>query len=213
VLANREESSAKGRGGCQEALRHFDRIAAGDLSQRIEICSRDEMGALLRGLSQMRDGLANALNAVRRASDTIATAAQQIASGNRDLSSRMEQQAASLQETAASMEELTGAVGQNAENASQALTLATSATETAHHGSSAVDEMVATTAEIDQSSARIGDIIAIIEGTRFRPISLPSMRLSKPRVRVSRDADSRSWPPKCARLRNVPRRRPRRSRN
>ncbi len=57
---------------------------------------------------------------------------------------------------------------QNVENASQALTLATSATETAHHGSSAVEGVVATMAEIDQSSARIGDIIAIIEGFAFQ---------------------------------------------
>ncbi|ALP68292.1 methyl-accepting chemotaxis protein [Paraburkholderia caribensis] len=155
-------------GPLDEALKHFGRIAAGDLSQRIEIRSSDEMGALLQGLSQMRDGLANTVNAVRRVSDTIATAAQQIASGNLDLSSRTEQQAASLQETAASMEELTGTVRQNAENASQALMLATSATETAHHGSTAVEGVVATMAEIDQSSARIGDIIAIIEGIAFQ---------------------------------------------
>jgi methyl-accepting chemotaxis protein-1 (serine sensor receptor) len=66
------------------------------------------------------------------------------------------------------MEELTGTVRQNAENASQALMLATSATETAHHGSTAVEGVVATMAEIDQSSARIGDIIAIIEGIAFQ---------------------------------------------
>jgi methyl-accepting chemotaxis protein-1 (serine sensor receptor) len=70
--------------------------------------------------------------------------------------------------TVASMEELTGTVRQNAENASQALPLATSATETARHGSSAVEGAVATMAKIDQSSARIGDIIAIIEGIAFQ---------------------------------------------
>jgi methyl-accepting chemotaxis protein-1 (serine sensor receptor) len=40
-----------------EALGHFNRIATGDLSQRIEARSHDEMGMLLHGLSQMRDGL------------------------------------------------------------------------------------------------------------------------------------------------------------
>jgi len=155
-------------GPLDEALGHFDRIAAGDLSQRIEVRSHDEMGALLRGLSQMRDGLANTVTAVRHASEAIATAAQQIASGNLDLSARTEQQAASLQETAASMEELTGTVRHNAENARHALTLATSATETAQRGSSAVDGVVATMAGIDESSARIGDIIAIIEGIAFQ---------------------------------------------
>ncbi|NKJ49285.1 hypothetical protein CIC12_21640 [Burkholderia sp. SG-MS1] len=155
-------------GPLDEALGHFDRIAAGDLSRRIEVRSHDEMGALLLGLSQMRDGLATTVTAVRRASDAIATAAQQIASGNLDLSSRTEQQAASLQETAASMEELTGTVRHNAQNSSHALSLATSATDTARRGSSAVDGVVATMAEIDESSVRIGDIIAIIEGIAFQ---------------------------------------------
>lgn len=70
--------------------------------------------------------------------------------------------------TAASMEELTGMVRQNAENSSQALTLATSATEAAHQGSSAVEGVIATMAEINQSSARIGDIFAIVEGIAFQ---------------------------------------------
>ncbi|WP_144146911.1 methyl-accepting chemotaxis protein [Paraburkholderia sp. BCC1884] len=150
------------------ALGHFERIAAGDLSHPIDVWSHDEMGALLSGLAQMRDGLANTVTTVRRASDTIATTAQQIAAGNLDLSSRTEQQAASLQETAASMEELTSTVKHNADNARQALTLAAGATETAHLGSSAVDGVVRTMAEIDQSSVRIGNIIAIIEGIAFQ---------------------------------------------
>ncbi|HZZ11790.1 MAG TPA: methyl-accepting chemotaxis protein [Paraburkholderia sp.] len=151
-----------------EALEHFNRIATGDLSQRIEARSHDEMGMLLHGLSQMRDGLISTVTTVRHASEAIATAAQQIAAGNLHLSARTEQQAASLQETAASMEELTGTVRQNAENARQALALATNAADVADHGNAVVGEVVTTMKEIDQSSGRIGDIIAIIDAIAFQ---------------------------------------------
>jgi len=151
-----------------EALEHFHRIATGDLSQRIESRSHDEMGMLLHGLSQMRDGLVSTVTTVRHASEAIATAAQQITSGNLHLSARTEQQAASLQETAASMEELTGTVRHNAENARQAQALAANAANMADHGNSVVGDVVTTMKEIDQSSGRIGDIIAIIDAIAFQ---------------------------------------------
>jgi methyl-accepting chemotaxis protein-1 (serine sensor receptor) len=125
------------------------------------------MGMLLHGLSQMRDGLVSTVTTVRHASEAIATA-QQITSGNLHLSARTEQQAASLQETAASMEELTGTVRHTAENARQAQALAANAANMADHGNSVVGEVVTTMKEIDQSSGRIGDIIAIIDAIAFQ---------------------------------------------
>ncbi|WP_312184430.1 methyl-accepting chemotaxis protein, partial [Massilia timonae] len=95
-------------------------VAAGDLTARIDVASRDEVGQLLAALKTMNESLRETVTAVRAGTETIVTASQQIASGNLDLSSRTEQQASSLEETASSMEELTGTVRQNADNARQA---------------------------------------------------------------------------------------------
>jgi methyl-accepting chemotaxis protein-1 (serine sensor receptor) len=151
-----------------DALGHFDAIAAGDLRRPIVAQSRDEMGQLIEGIAKMQRSLITTVQSVRTGSDSIATATREIAAGNIDLSSRTEEQASALQQTAASMEELTGTVKQNAENARQASALAANASEIANKGSSVVGQVVGTMGEINQSSAKIADIITIIEGIAFQ---------------------------------------------
>ena len=143
-------------------------IAAGDLTASIEVGARDETGELLQALQHMNEALGRIVGDVRSSSESISTASHQIAAGNHDLSSRTEQQAASLQETAASMEELTGTVKQNAENAAQANRLAQSASDVAARGGSVVGQVVATMASIDESSRKVTDIIAVIDGIAFQ---------------------------------------------
>jgi methyl-accepting chemotaxis protein I, serine sensor receptor len=151
-----------------EALGHFDAIAAGDLRRPVVVTSRDEMGRLLEGIAKMQRSLTDTVRTVRSGSESIATATRQIAAGNIDLSSRTEEQASALQETASSMEELTGTVKQNADNARQASSLAANASEIANKGSAVVSQVVGTMGDINQSSAKIADIISIIEGIAFQ---------------------------------------------
>ncbi|CAB3770405.1 methyl-accepting chemotaxis protein [Paraburkholderia humisilvae] len=151
-----------------EALDHFDAIAAGDLRRPVVAYSRDEMGQIIEGIAKMQRSLVATVQSVRSGSDSIATATREIAAGNIDLSSRTEEQASALQETAASMEELTGTVKQNAENARQASALASNASAIANKGSAVVGQVVGTMGEINQSSAKIADIITIIEGIAFQ---------------------------------------------
>ncbi len=151
-----------------EALGHFDAIAAGDLRRPVVVTSRDEMGRLLEGIAKMQRSLTETVRTVRSGSESIATATREIAAGNIDLSSRTEEQASALQETASSMEELTGTVKQNADNARQASSLAANASEIANRGSTVVGQVVGTMGDINQSSAKIADIISIIEGIAFQ---------------------------------------------
>ena len=144
------------------------RIAQGDLSTALTVTRVDEFGELMVSILAMSRSLEGIVQRIRAAAGSIGTASSQIASGNLDLSQRTEQQAASLEETAASMEELTGTVRQNTDNARHAGTLASSAVGTAERGNAVVSRVVATMAEISQSSTKIGDIIAIIEGIAFQ---------------------------------------------
>jgi methyl-accepting chemotaxis protein len=143
-------------------------VAAGDLSQSVEVSGRDETRDLLDALSQMNGQLGGVVSRVRANSSSIALACAQIASGNQDLSSRTESQAASLEETAASLEEITGTVRQNADNAQQANALAGEAAEVARRGDAAVRRVSATMDSISQSSAKIAEITAIIESIAFQ---------------------------------------------
>jgi len=146
----------------------FDRIAAGDLTQRIVAKTQNEIGQLFQSLARMQEGLTATVTQVRRGVDEINVGVGEIAAGNADLSGRTESQAASLEETAASMEELASTVKQNADNARQANQLAASASDVAERGGAVVSEVVSTMTEISASSHKISDIVAVIDGIAFQ---------------------------------------------
>ncbi len=151
-----------------EMLGHFSAISSGDLTSRIEVKSRNEMGVLMSGLQVMQKSLIETVFNVRQGSTAIGVATQQIAAGNLDLSSRTEEQASSLEETASSMEELTSTVKQNADNARQANQLAASASTVAEKGGVVVSQVVDTMEDINASAKKIVDIIGVIDGIAFQ---------------------------------------------
>jgi len=152
----------------KEAGNHFDRIAGGDLTARVDVRNTNEIGQLFAALKRMQESLTRTVSSVRRGVDEINVGSHEIAAGNTDLSSRTEQQAASLEETAASMEELASTVKQNADNARQANQLAASASDVAERGGSAVSEVVSTMQEISASSRKISEIVSVIDGIAFQ---------------------------------------------
>jgi methyl-accepting chemotaxis protein len=145
-----------------------DRVAGGDLSLKIEFEGKDETARLLEAMQRMQTALAGTVAAVREGAESVATASAQIAQGNSDLSARTEEQASSLEETSATMEELSSTVRQNADNAQQANQLAQSASSVAKSGGQVVGEVVSTMRGIEDSSKRISDIIATIDGIAFQ---------------------------------------------
>ncbi|WP_374623364.1 methyl-accepting chemotaxis protein [Pandoraea sp.] len=155
-------------GPIDDAIKHFERIAGGDLTQRIEVWNDTETGRLFKGVKHMQDSLVRTVTEVRSGTESITSAAQQIAAGNTDLSARTEQQAASLEETASSMEQLTATVKQNADNARQASQLAVTASDIAARGGDVVGRVVGTMQGISTSSSKIVDIISVIDGIAFQ---------------------------------------------
>ena len=146
----------------------FDKIAAGDLTTRVEVNSTNEIGQLFAAVKRMQESLTRTVSAVRRGVDEINVGSREISAGNTDLSSRTEEQAASLEETAASMEQLASTVKQNADNARQANQLAASASDVAERGGSAVSEVVTTMQAISASSRKISEIVSVIDGIAFQ---------------------------------------------
>ncbi|MGN4225806.1 HAMP domain-containing protein, partial [Burkholderia gladioli] len=146
-----------------EAVRVARTVADGDLTSHIEVRGHDETRDLLDALDTMNTRLAGIVSRVREGSSGIALAVGEIAAGNVDLSQRTEEQAASLQETAATMEQFTSTVRLNAENAQQASTLASSASEVAQRGSHAVGRVVDTMNDLGERSSKIAEITGMIE--------------------------------------------------
>ncbi|RZI42144.1 HAMP domain-containing protein [Herbaspirillum sp. HC18] len=143
-------------------------VAGGDLTGSIEVHGNDECAKLLHALKHMNGSLTTIVGQVRAGAHAIAAASSQVKNGNLDLSARTEAQASALEETASSIEELTGAVQHNAENAQHANRLAKAASDVALRGGDVVTQVVGTMSSIKESSAKIVDIIAVIDGIAFQ---------------------------------------------
>lgn len=141
----------------------IQRIAQGDLTQRIEAGNENELGLMLKELEAMRVSLITTVFGIREGVGRIYANAQEIANGNNNLSSRTEEQASALQQTAASMEEIKTTVRQNADNAHNARQLADSASKNARSGGEVMTRLEEIMQQISKSSRQIADINGVID--------------------------------------------------
>jgi methyl-accepting chemotaxis protein len=143
-------------------------LAQGDLTQSVSTNYPGVFGQVTNSMNNTVERLKLLISEVHEAAETIGTAAKEIAAGNNDLSHRTEEQATSLEQTSASMQELTGTVSQNNTHAEDANKMANDAAIVATQGVNAVNSVVITMNEINDSSHRIIDIISVIDDIAFQ---------------------------------------------
>jgi len=119
-------------------------------------------------MQQMISTLLQAVASVKHGVESIIVASTEIAAGNADLSRRTETQASSLLEAASNMTGLTELVKHNADSSRQANQLVSAASDIAGKGNNVVLEVVNTMGSIKESSKKIVDIIAVIDGIAFQ---------------------------------------------
>jgi methyl-accepting chemotaxis protein len=151
-----------------ETVRVLERVAAGDLSVRLDLARKDEVGKMATALNASLESMRSTLSGVQDISGEVAAAAAQLASAAEQISSGTQEQAASLEETAASLEEISSTVKQNADNAQQAAQLSSGSRDAAERGGQVVDAAVAAMNEITKSSKKIADIITTIDEIAFQ---------------------------------------------
>lgn len=141
----------------------------GDLTKRINASGKTgDLAALSNGVNSLIDILSTLVQQIRDTAGEVKSGLEEISQGNSNLSQRTSQQAASLEETASSMEEMSSTVKQTAENAGLANTLAIAAQEQAEKGGSIVGAAVAAMGTINTASAKIADIIGVIDEIAFQ---------------------------------------------
>jgi methyl-accepting chemotaxis protein len=123
-------------------------VAGGDLTQRIELDQKDEVGQLAAALNDMVGRLKEIVAEVKSASDNVASGSQQLSSGAEEMSQGATEQAASAEEASSSMEEMTSNIRQNADNAIQTEKIAVKSAQDAREGGQAVQETVNAMKEI-----------------------------------------------------------------
>lgn len=151
-----------------ELIAAANRMAAGDLTERVAHDRDDKLGELQQALGQLSVNLMSIVRDAREESGHMLLGTREIAQGNQDLSARTESQASNLEQTAASLEEITGTVRSTAESARNAADLTREVSETAERSRQAVDAVGRTMREIEVSSSRIGEITQVIDGIAFQ---------------------------------------------
>jgi len=139
-----------------------------DLTLRADESRSDEIGMTAKAFNHLVGNVSLSLGKVESAAQSVGTASAQMSAGTEDLSSRTEEQAASLEQTAASMSELSETVRQTAENTRLASQLAKNAREISEDSAERVSTMLNTMGDIRESSAKITEIISLIEGIAFQ---------------------------------------------
>ena len=154
--------------GLTDVAQILQRVAGGDLTQKIDADYQGIFGQLKDDTNTTIERLREVVGRIKDATEAISIASQEIAAGNADLSSRTEEQASSLEETSSAMEELNATVRQNAENARQANDLAKTSNAGVVRGGEVVKQVVVTMGDIQASSKKISDIIGVIDSIAFQ---------------------------------------------
>ncbi|SET43279.1 methyl-accepting chemotaxis protein [Oceanicella actignis] len=142
--------------------------ASGRLVERMPETGQGAFLELAAAVNRMNEKFAETVQNIMRSATGMGEGMRKIAEDAAALSSRTESQAASLEETAATMEEMTANVKANADNARQATELARGAAERAESGKQIMERAVDAMSRIESSSAKISDIISVIEAIAFQ---------------------------------------------
>ncbi len=145
-----------------------DGIAAGDLSQRIEVQGSDEVAALMRSLASMQANLRDIVARVKTAGDAILAASSEVAHGSLDLSNRTERAAAELQRTASGMQELATIVQASRTESLEVSRLGSQTLSSARQGDQIVHQVVTNMGEIEGGSRQIAQAVGLIDQVAFQ---------------------------------------------
>ena len=141
-----------------EAVHVADRLAQGDLTQALEVKSKDETGKLLQSMKNMIGKLSQVVSEVNSSAHALAGASEEVSATSQSLSQASSEQAAGVEETSASIEQMTASITQNTENARVTDGMASKAAQEAAEGGEAVKATVTAMQQIAKKIVIIDDI-------------------------------------------------------
>ncbi len=144
--------------GFASAMRVAERLAAGDLTMRIEAKSGDEIGHLLHSMQVMLDSLKHIVSEVGDASSVLTSASEEVSSTAHAISQTLNEQSDSVRATTQNVERTATAVSQNSQNAKMTDGIANEAARDANAGGVAVKETVSAMKSIADKIGVVDDI-------------------------------------------------------
>jgi methyl-accepting chemotaxis protein len=155
-------------GALHRVVAGAEQAAAGDLTVKITVETRDELSQMGAAINQMLERFQHSMTEIQQAASKTTTASSQLAQGSEQLSGGAQRQAASLEETAAALEEMTSTIKQSAAHAGQANQMAVLAKTSAERGSAVTQAVMESMQAITTSSKKIAAIITTIDEIAFQ---------------------------------------------
>ncbi|MFC0178504.1 methyl-accepting chemotaxis protein [Thorsellia kenyensis] len=143
-------------------------LADGDLTTKISLARRDEIGALAYSLNRIGENLSQVIGRVKNASQLVVDVAEKMYQGNQTLLIQTEQQVKAVESTASALQEMMVTVSQNTENAQSCDTITQKATQIAEQSGQSVGILVNDITAIHTSSQSIVNIVDVIDGIAFQ---------------------------------------------
>ncbi len=143
-------------------------LANTDLTVRVQGSYQGAFDKLKSDTNAVADKLTEVVGQIRETSHGLKTATGEILSGANDLSERTTKQAATIEETSAAMEQLATTVMESAKRAGAAASQAKHASQTAEEGGEVMNEANHAMERISASSAKISNIIGMIDDIAFQ---------------------------------------------
>ena len=141
-----------------KGVKFAEAIAEGDLTQRLDIVQKDEIGQLASALNNMVDKLKDVVANVQSAADNVASGSQELSASSEEMSQGSTEQAAAAEEASSSMEQMAANIRQNADNALQTEKIAIKSAQDAQEGGKAVTETVGAMKQIAEKINIIEEI-------------------------------------------------------
>lgn len=129
---------------------------------------KDEAGRLLKAVGEMNSSLRRIVSSVLSSSDNIASASAEIEEASTALAVRTEEQSVNVVETSGNMNSITTTVKQNANSADEAAHIARQSLSRAQSGVDSIHHSILAVKEIEESSQKIVNIIAVIDEIAFQ---------------------------------------------
>jgi methyl-accepting chemotaxis protein len=145
-------------GPVSEARDVMNRLSEGDLTTKVTVDRKDEVGQLKASMQVMVDKLSHIISEVNSAGDALASASEEVSATAQNLSQGSTEQASSVEETTSSIEQMSASINQNTENAKATDGMSSKAATEAQEGGEAVNETVDAMKSIAEKISIIDDI-------------------------------------------------------
>lgn len=159
------------------SISHDIASGEGDLTKRVPVSGKDELGELAGNFNHFIEKLHGSIRRVGEVTDRVASASAQLSATANEMAKGADTQTQRMAQSASAVEEMTMTATEVARNSQEAANIANETTQTAQIGHAVVDETVAgmqqlseavgqsatIITELGKSSDQIGEIVRVIE--------------------------------------------------